>query len=135
MRVKAGQTTAMLRLPHCSSPAKIFVSADDTLEASQIHLTQHWIAAQSKGNNSLLTAEEVERVPDWLPVVTRHASQALARASGAHAKSFDGTPFKDKARSISCTLLCCVEQRKGHSACVHRSVLGHTLAQTVSKKT
>jgi len=66
---QVGKTTAMLRLLDRWSDAKHFVSADDTLQSSQMWLTEHWIAAQAKGNNSLLIVDEVQRVPDWSRVV------------------------------------------------------------------
>jgi len=48
---------------------KHFVSADDTLKASQIWLTEQWQMASSLGEGSLLVIDEVQRVPDWSKVI------------------------------------------------------------------
>lgn len=66
---QVGKTTAMLRVFEHWRGAKLFVSADDTLRASQSWLTEQWQIAESEGAGTLLIIDEVQRVPDWSRVV------------------------------------------------------------------
>jgi predicted AAA+ superfamily ATPase len=66
---QVGKTTGILKIFESWPGTKHFVSADDTLQASQIWLTEQWQMASSLGEGSLLVIDEVQRVPDWSKVI------------------------------------------------------------------
>ncbi|NBO38575.1 ATP-binding protein, partial [bacterium] len=54
---QVGKTTGILRIFESWLGKKHFVSADDTLQASQIWLTEQWQMASSLGEGSLLVID------------------------------------------------------------------------------
>lgn len=66
---QVGKTTGILRIFDSWPGKKHFVSADDTLQASQIWLTEQSQTASSLGEGALLVIDEVQRVPDWSKVI------------------------------------------------------------------
>lgn len=66
---QVGKTTCLLRLFNEWQGPKTFCSTDDSLDASQHWLVEHWQAAEDLGPGSLLVIDEIQKVTEWSRVI------------------------------------------------------------------
>jgi predicted AAA+ superfamily ATPase len=68
---QVGKTTGVLQMQEKHSGPSFYVSADDTLNASNRWIEEQWQAALEKGPGTLLIIDEIQKIQNWAEVIKR----------------------------------------------------------------
>lgn len=77
---QVGKTTGVLQMKAKRSGPSFYVSADDTLNASNRWIQEQWQTALEKGSGTVLIIDEIQKIPNWAEVIKR-LWDAQARSS------------------------------------------------------
>ncbi|PIR24996.1 MAG: hypothetical protein COX62_05900 [Deltaproteobacteria bacterium CG_4_10_14_0_2_um_filter_43_8] len=68
---QVGKTTGLLQCLKKLKQPQHYISADDVLSASSSWILEQWQAAQSKGTNTILAIDEIQKIPQWSETIKK----------------------------------------------------------------